>query len=128
MRRAEKEAEARILVVEDDTDAREALLAILQMEGYRAVPAVNGKEALDYLARAPAPALIILDLWMPVMDGWQFRSEQIKNPRLVEIPVIVLTSLTERAEVDANEIITKPVDIDHFLNTVSRYCKPPPKA
>jgi CheY-like chemotaxis protein len=128
MRRAEKEAEARILVVEDDPDAREALLAILQMEGYRAVPAVNGKEALDYLTKAPAPDLIILDLWMPVMDGWQFRSEQIKNPRLVEIPVIVLTSLSERAEVDANEIITKPVDIDHFLSTVSRSCKPPPKA
>jgi CheY-like chemotaxis protein len=119
----EERREPEILVVEDDEDAREAMVALLQMKGYRAVPAGNGREALDYLEEAPPPDLIILDLWMPVMDGWQFRSEQIRNPRLAHIPVIVVTALSDRADVDANEIIIKPVDVDHLLSTVDHYCR-----
>src|SRR5271154_980778 len=122
----EKSEDCRILVVEDDEDAREALVALLQMKGYSAVPAGNGKEALDYMRQAPLPDLIILDLWMPVMDGWQFRREQIKDPRLAQIPVIVVTALSDRTDVDANEIIIKPVDVDHLLTTVGHYCKPEP--
>jgi CheY-like chemotaxis protein len=116
----------KILVVEDDEDAREAMIALLQMKGYRAVPAGNGREALDYLDQASAPDLIILDLWMPVMDGWHFRSEQIRNPRLAHIPVIVVTALSDRADVDANEIIIKPVDVDRLLTTVDQYCRREP--
>jgi CheY-like chemotaxis protein len=67
---------ATILVVEDSEDAREALVVLLEMESYQAVPASNGREALDYLNGAPSPALIILDLWMPLMNGAQFRREQ----------------------------------------------------
>jgi CheY-like chemotaxis protein len=115
-----------ILVVEDDEDAREALVALLQMKGYHAVPAGNGREALDYLDQAPAPDLIILDLWMPVMDGWQFRSEQTRNPRIAHIPVIVVTALSDRADVDANEIIIKPVDVDRLLIKVDQYCRREP--
>src|ERR1700691_4056220 len=110
----------KILVVEDDEDAREAMVALLQMKGYHAVPAGNGREALDCLHQASAPDLIILDLWMPVMDGWHFRSEQIKNPRLGHIPVIVVTALSDRTDVDANEIIIKPVDVHRLLTTVDR--------
>ncbi len=121
-----RKEDARILVVEDDEDAREAMVALLQMKGYRAVPAGNGKEALDYLRQAPVPDLILLDLWMPVMDGWQFRSEQVKDPRLAEIPVIVVTALSDRTDVDADEIIAKPVDVDHLLTTVSHYCRREP--
>jgi CheY-like chemotaxis protein len=112
-----------ILVVEDDEDAREAMVALLQMKGYHAVPAANGRAALDYLDQAPAPDLIILDLWMPVMDGWQFRSEQTRNPRLAHIPVIVVTALSDRADVDANEVIIKPVDVDRLLTKVDQYCR-----
>ena len=115
-----------ILVVEDDEDAREAMVALLQMKGYRAVPAGNGREALDYLDQEAAPDLIILDLWMPVMDGWHFRSEQIKNPRLAHIPVIVVTALSDRADVDANEVIIKPVDVDRLLTKVDQYCRREP--
>ena len=128
MQRTGKREDPRILVVEDDEDAREAMVALLQMKGYRAVPAGNGKEALDYLHKAPVPDLIILDLWMPVMDGWQFREEQIKDPRLAAVPVIVVTALSDRADVDANEIIIKPVDIDRLLTSISHYCKPEPSA
>jgi len=120
----EKSEDCRILVVEDDEDAREALVALLQMKGYSAVPAGNGKEALDYLRQAPLPDLIILDLWMPVMDGWQFRREQIKDPRLAQIPVIVVTALSDRTDVDANDVIIKPVDVNRLLTTVGNYCKP----
>src|SRR5579862_6320500 len=112
-----------ILVVEDDEDAREAMVSLLQMKGYHAVGAGNGREALDYLDQALAPDLIILDLWMPVMDGWQFRSEQTRNPRLAHIPVIVVTALSDRADVDANEVIIKPVDVDRLLVKVDQYCR-----
>jgi len=122
----EEREDPKILVVEDDEDAREAMVALLQMKGYRVVPAGNGREALDYLDRAPAPDLIILDLWMPVMDGWEFRSEQTRNPRLAHIPVIVVTALADRADVDANEVIIKPVDVDRLLTTVDQYCRREP--
>ncbi len=122
----QEEKDPQILVVEDDEDAREAMVSLLQMKGYRAVPAGNGREALDYLDQGPAPDLIILDLWMPVMDGWHFRSEQIKNPRLAHIPVIVVTALSDRADVDANEIIIKPVDIERLLTSVDHYCRREP--
>lgn len=121
-----KKEDPRILVVEDDDDAREAMVALLQMRGYRAVPAGNGKEALDYLHKAPVPDLIILDLWMPVMDGWQFRDQQVLDPRLAKIPVIVVTALSDRADVDANEVIIKPVDVNRLLTTVSHYCRREP--
>jgi CheY-like chemotaxis protein len=113
----------RILVVEDDEDAREAMVALLQLKGYRAVPAGNGKEALDYLQRAPVPDLILLDLWMPVMDGWEFRHQQKQDPRLATVPVVVVTALSDRTDVDADEIIIKPVDVEHLLTTVSHYCR-----
>ena len=122
-----KKEPPRILVVEDDDDAREALVALLQMKGYRAVPAGNGQEALDYLHQAPVPDLIILDLWMPVMDGWQFRAEQIKDPRLKKVPVIVVTALSDRDDLDANEVIIKPVDVDRLLTSVSHYCRREPR-
>jgi CheY-like chemotaxis protein len=122
----EEREDPKILVVEDDEDAREAMVALLQMKGYRAVPAGNGREALDYLDQASAPDLIILDLWMPVMDGWHFRAEQIRNPRLAHIPVIVVTALSDRADVDANEVIIKPVDVDRLLTSVDHYCRREP--
>jgi CheY-like chemotaxis protein len=127
MQGSKKKEDPRILVVEDDDDAREAMVALLQMKGYRAVPAGNGKEALDYLHQAPVPDLIILDLWMPVMDGWQFRAEQIKDPRLKEVPVIVVTALSDRDDLDANEVIIKPVDVDRLLTTVGHYCRREPR-
>jgi CheY-like chemotaxis protein len=127
MQRGRKKEDPRILVVEDDDDAREAMVALLQMKGYRAVPAGNSKEALDYLHQAPVPDLIILDLWMPVMDGWQFRAEQIKDPRLKKVPVIVVTALSDRDDVDANEVIIKPVDVDRLLTTVGQYCRREPR-
>jgi CheY-like chemotaxis protein len=113
---------ASILVVEDDEDVREAMVAFLQMKGYSVASAGNGREALDYLHDAPAPDLIISDLAMPVMDGRQFRREQLKDARLAGIPVLVITAMGDRAHLDASEILLKPVDTDVLLTAVSRHC------
>ena len=80
-----------ILIVEDDFDIREALTQILEEEGYAVREAANGREALDVAARE-LPSLILLDLMMPVMNGWQFRAEQIKDPRLAPVPVLVISA------------------------------------
>ena len=82
----------RILVVEDDGDVREALVQLLEFEGYRVTSATNGRDAIDQLRAGAAPNLILLDLMMPVMDGPQFRAAQLGDPGLAAIPVIVLSA------------------------------------
>lgn len=104
------------------------MISLLEMKGYHAAAAGNGQEALDYLREAPVPDLIILDLWMPVMDGWQFRSEQARDARLREVPVVVVTALGDQAGIDADEIILKPVDVNRLLQAVSHYCRREPTA
>ena len=114
--------DAQILVVEDEVDARSALVDILELSGYRAAPAGNGREALDYLRKSSRPSLIILDLLMPEMDGWQFRTEQKKDASLASVPVVVITAFGGAA-IDANEVLVKPVDVDRLLDIVNRYVK-----
>jgi len=113
---------ASILIVEDDEDVREAMVAFLEMKGYAVASACNGREALDYLRDAPAPDLIITDLAMPVMDGRQFRREQLKDARIAAIPMLVITAMADRTHIDASEILLKPVDADILLTAVSRHC------
>ena len=118
MAQDEKIHKDRLLVVEDDPDIREALTTILEMKEYDAVSAVNGKEALDYLEGGALPELIILDLSMPVMDGRQFRRQQLKDPRISQIPVVVVSALSDQIDIDASAIVLKPVDIDRLLVTI----------
>ena len=122
MRADENSEGASILIVEDDEDVREAMVAFLEMKGYSVASAVNGKEALDYLRDTPVPDLIITDLAMPVMDGRQFRREQLKDVRLAAIPMLVITAMADRTHIDASEILLKPVDADLLLTAVSRHC------
>jgi CheY-like chemotaxis protein len=109
-----------ILVVEDDADARTALIDILEISGFAAVPASNGREALEYLRRSSKPSCIILDLLMPEMDGWEFRIEQKNDPKIAMVPVIVVTAFGG-ATIDADEILVKPIDVDHLLRIVGNY-------
>src|SRR5688572_11356455 len=74
--------ESPVLVVEDDREQRETLCAMLDLEGFRHAEAANGREALDYLEGFPAPCLVLLDLDMPVMNGWDFRARQLADERL----------------------------------------------
>jgi CheY-like chemotaxis protein len=110
-------------VVEDDADAREALIDVLEVSGYSAASARNGREALDYLRSAPSPDLIILDLMMPEMDGWEFRRRQMSDPHLARVPVIVVSALDESG-IEANDVLIKPIDIDRLLKMVSHYVGP----
>ncbi len=113
-----------ILVVDDDHDIREAMCDVLTDEGYHVKEASNGAEALAMLRTGIEPAVILLDLMMPVMDGWTFRQRQRLEEALAEIPVVLLTALGLcKAEVDrfgASECIRKPVDVDSLLDAIER--------
>jgi CheY-like chemotaxis protein len=112
-----------ILVVDDDRGAMEALSDILEYEGYHVQRAQNGLQALEHLQQTrPCPRLIILDLLMPVMDGWEFRMRQKEDPELAEVPVLVVTAIGATAGIDAVDVLHKPVDIDALLRAVARYC------
>lgn len=113
-----------VLVVDDDPDIREALCELLEDEGYRAVSASNGREALVYLSSKERPCIILLDLMMPIMDGWEFRRRQQADPAVAHVPVIVLSALDSgRAmNVSANAFLKKPLDFDRLITLVRNYC------
>jgi CheY-like chemotaxis protein len=113
-----------VMVVEDDLAVRETVQAVLEDEGYRVIPASKGRVALDRLREVAAPSLILLDLMMPVMDGWQMHAELARDPLLTLIPVVVM-SADARVEQKAKAlsvaaILQKPVTLDHLLDTVGR--------
>jgi CheY-like chemotaxis protein len=118
--------EHRILVVEDDEATRDALTLVLQASGYQVTTAANGQEALDALREPSPPCLILLDLMMPVMDGWQFRALQRQDPALAVIPVVLVSAdgntPQKAASLGAAGFIQKPVDVHALLDTVQRHC------
>jgi two-component system, chemotaxis family, chemotaxis protein CheY len=119
-----------VLIVEDDADLREMMAQLLTLEGYHIETAANGREALQYLSEAPRPDVILLDLMMPIMDGWEFRKRQQDDPALADVPVIVLTAL-DQAQARARDLngvdfLKKPLDFDRLLELVRRRCRPQP--
>lgn len=115
-----------ILVVDDDAGFRDAVEEVLRDAGYAVAKAENGETALCYLRSHPAPAMILLDLRMPVMNGWAFRMEQQQDPELACVPVVVVAAPGE-PELSADgpgsaERLQKPVDISLLLNLVRRHC------
>jgi DNA-binding response OmpR family regulator len=116
---------ATVFIVEDDLDTREMLEQFLLMQGFEVETASNGKVALDRLNGGVRASVILLDLMMPVMDGWQFRREQTRVQALARIPVIVVSAAgRERLEqIDADDYLAKPVDLDELLARVSQYCQ-----
>jgi CheY-like chemotaxis protein len=116
-----------VLVVEDDADLREMIAQLLALEGYQTMTVANGREALAYLRNlhnGDAPDLILLDLMMPEMDGWEFRRHQQADPKLANVPVIVLTALDQNrtGDVEAAAFLKKPLDFDRLLALVRTYC------
>jgi CheY-like chemotaxis protein len=115
----------RILVVEDDTSIRELLVELLESEGYSVVSAVNGLEGLKVLQSESHPDLILIDLMMPVMDGYSFRTEQLKNVIWSKIPTVVMSAEANAKEKMKNFNITaflsKPVELETILKTVARF-------
>ncbi len=111
-----------IAVVDDDTDLRETLGELLAEEGYDPRCFENGRAALEFLQAGGVARLILLDLMMPDMNGWQFREEQLRDARLAAIPVVVMTASRSLAEhpISAAEILFKPVGLDVLLQAVER--------
>jgi CheY-like chemotaxis protein len=116
-----------VLVVDDDDDLRETMELLLSTRGHNVVTAANGAEALRSLQDVPAPpCLILLDLMMPVMDGYEMLRRMDADPALSALPVIVLTGagpLADRRATEVNvEVLRKPVDRSKILATVERFC------
>ena len=118
-----------VLVVDDDPDCREVVAEFLGLRGYHVDLAANGQEALSRL-RDPnnlRPNLILLDLMMPILDGWGFRNEQIHDPSLAQIPVVMITGAgedisNEYGSLQTDDFMKKPVDYDRLSVIVDRYC------
>jgi CheY-like chemotaxis protein len=120
-----------ILIVEDDADTREMLATLLAMEGFHAVAAEDGLEALHLLRtvrrRAPeVPCLVLLDLKMPRLGGHEFRRAQLGDPTVAGVPVAVMSGaidLEARAQaLGAVASVSKPIDCDVLMEVVRRYC------
>ena len=115
-----------VLIVEDDVDLREMMAQLLTLEGFAAATAANGSEALEYLhGDSDRPQVILLDLMMPVMDGWEFRRQMQSDPAIARLPVIVLSALdpSRAKDVDAAAFLKKPLDFDRLLSLVRQHCE-----
>lgn len=107
----------RVLVVEDDFDSSELVVAVLAFEGFDSVVARNGREALDLLATGLRPQAILLDLTMPIMDGREFRSRQRRWPDIAAIPVIICSAMEPSSAGDLTPyaVFRKPLDFDALI-------------
>jgi CheY-like chemotaxis protein len=113
-----------ILVVEDDRDLREILAEALELEGYDTVCVEHGEAALRHLETGGRPCLILLDLMMPVMDGWTFRREILKDQSLATIPVVVMTAAgADRANtIPSSGVLYKPLEMGAVVDVVQEHC------
>jgi CheY-like chemotaxis protein len=116
----------RVLIIEDEQDIRETIAEILEGAGMRVATASDGRQAMDWLrAQKVKPRVILLDLMMPVMDGWTFRAEQLVVPELASIPVVILSAMTDlprwAGELRVAEYLSKPIDLSQLLSAVERH-------
>ena len=118
------ESRATVMVVEDDHDIRVSVRALLEDEGFRVVTVTDGKSALDLLERTPQkPSLIILDLMLPVMDGWHFAARLRARPQLADIPIVIMSAYEDPPPPEGVVgFIRKPIDADALLKLVSSHC------
>ncbi|MCM2278145.1 MAG: response regulator [Oligoflexia bacterium] len=113
-----------LLLIEDERDIRESVREILEFEGFQVLEAANGREGLEILKKVPNPCLILLDLMMPVMDGWQFAQALSNDTNSQAVPVILVTAFAEKANtIPCAGVLKKPYDIDHLLSHVKRHCR-----
>lgn len=115
----------RILVVDDEEDQRETLRMILELRGYTVDTAENGQLALENLRRGHMPCLVLLDLMMPVMDGWRFWAELCKDKLLQTVPVVVMSGVAQfpaARSIKAIAHLRKPVDLGRLFDVLEEYC------
>ena len=116
----------RVLLIEDDPDAREPIAEVLEEEGYEVGIAADGAQALVELGSGFTPCVLLLDLRMPGMDGFEFRTEQMRDPALAKIPVVMLSGddlIDEKAlQLGIEHFIRKPIDADRLVEEIERTC------
>lgn len=111
-----------VLIVEDEEDLRELMRDALQMRGYSVVTAEEGSDALRKLEDIGRPCLILLDLLMPGMNGWDFFEQVRQRPELASVPVIVHSSASYRAPSGVTRVLQKPLAFERLLSVVAEYC------
>jgi CheY-like chemotaxis protein len=115
-----------ILVVDDHADIREGMKHMLEAEGFRVQAANNGREALALLYRGLRPCVIVMDLMMPVMNGFEFRQEQMKHADIADIPFIAYSSVVDipahAQHLNATAYFEKPADFAQMLNIIRLHC------
>lgn len=116
-----------VLIIEDEAGIRDTLKEVLELEGFEVFTAENGRAGLDLLGRLGAPCLILLDLMMPVMDGWQFL-EEIKTPghRWADVPVAVVSAVADTSLVERRynvAVMKKPFNIVQLLDLTQQFCR-----
>lgn len=114
----------KLLIVEDDEAIRQMMQDVLEIEGYEILSASDGQQGLEMLrAHAETPCLIILDMMMPKVNGWQFLDEQRANPKYAGIPVIVCSAYRESAKtVKPHAFVEKPVQLPVLTKAVKAFC------
>lgn len=126
MNRVESTSCKTVLVVEDDAAILECLRDALEFEGYKVHTATDGEQGLTLLSKIERPCLILLDLMMPVMDGWGFLQAKKQSDVLATIPVVVVSAAGERArQVEADGYVKKPIDLDYLIGVIQRHCGKP---
>ena len=113
-----------VLVVEDDPDIREMLQYLLAANGYETACASNGREALARMAER-LPCVVLLDMHMPVMDGWEFRRCQLHDPRNARVPVVAVTAHFDPRDVERQlgvKCLSKPIHVDQIVTEVRHLC------
>lgn len=113
-----------VLIVEDEEDVRDFMDVLLRTSGYDTMTAANGAIGLEMMHHR-RPCVVLLDLMMPVMDGWTFRSRQLADPALADVPVVCVTAISDPTEVMARlrvRCLAKPVDFERLLELVSQAC------
>lgn len=114
-----------VLAIDDDPDILLAVKDVLELEGHRVLLARGGREALELLRGGARPSVILLDLMMPDVNGWEFRDRQRADASLAPIPVVVISgqgvSAREVAALGVDDYLRKPVDVEQLLGAVSRY-------
>ena len=114
-----------VLLVEDDDFIRQEISEALQDEGYKVSTAAHGKEALAILADGQKPSVVLLDLMMPVMNGWEFLKAFKRDDAHTNIPVVILSAFADRATIiggDAISVLRKPINLDALFNVLEEHC------
>jgi CheY-like chemotaxis protein len=117
-----KAADPTILIIDDDVASRKALAEVLTDEGYSVATSSDGADGLTYLRGGHRPKVILLDLMMPGVDGWDFRAEQKRDAGLRDIPVIAISAAGKL--MDADHTLRKPINIETLLNLLRTVLEP----